>query len=392
MSAATTAQPLAASRPTDWVRSPAWDLFWMFSAVWGAAIFFGGSLLTETAALAALFFAGNRILSSYHAWSTTYLVLASPLLEEERRRRPRKFLVAPLLIAALAFALGMSVAYTQRFPADGRFDASLWPFALYIGLFWVGHFWHFGRQDFGVLTIYRSRAGQTGALDRRIDQWLTVAMMYVIQPIVYLDVVRTTAFAEIVHTVLPVAPDVLRASADVAIAFAFVLCIGVFGFELSKSNRSFPKLLYYVVIWSHPVLLYFAVRHEQYVLASVYVIAYLWSHWLIAIGLAAHINVGYYRKQRGYGLTAAVLRHALTLGAIVLVVQVFMIAYAQYGLFDTGSFEYKKILAGIPDAERGLIGFVMGLFLAEQLVHYYCDRRLFRMRDPGIRKTVGALL
>ncbi len=392
MSAATTTQPLATSRPTGWVSSPAWDLFWMFSAVWGAALFFGGSLLAETAALAAFFFAGNRILSSYHAWSTTYMVLASPLLEEERWRRPLRFLVTPLLIAALAFALGMTVAYTQRFPADGRFDASLWPFALYIGLFWIGHFWHFGNQDFGVLTIYRGRAGQTGALDRRVDKWLTVAMMYVIQPIVYLDVVRTTAFAEIVHTLLPVAPDGLRASADVAIAFAFVLCIGVIGLELSKPNRSVPKLLYYVVIWSHPVLLYFAVRHEQYVLASVYVIAYLWSHWLIAIGLVSHINVGYYRKQRGYGLGAAVLRHALTLGAIVLLVIFLTIAYAQYGLFDTGNFEYKKILAGIPDAERGLIGFVMGLYLAEQLVHYYCDRCLFRMRDPGIRKTVGALL
>jgi p-aminobenzoyl-glutamate transporter AbgT len=122
------------------------------------------------------------------------------------------------------------------------------------------------------------------------------------------------------------------------------------------------------------------------------VIAYLWSHWLIAIGLVAHINVGYLRKQRGYGLAAAVLRHVLTLGAIAVVVLFFMIAYAQYGLFDTGNFEYKELLAGIPDAERSLIGFVMGLFLAEQLVHYYCDRCLFRMRDSGIRKTVGALL
>ncbi len=386
------ADPTAARGTAGWVSSPAWDLFWMFSAVWGAMLFFGGSLLAETAAVSAVFFAGNRIISSYHAWSTSYMVLASPLLEEERWRRRGKFLATPLLIASFAFALGMSVAYTQRFPADGRFDASLWPFALYIGLFWVGHFWHFGRQDFGVLSIYRGRAGQTRELDRRVDQWLSIAMMYVIQPIVYLDAVRTTAFAEIVHTLIPVAPDLLRESADVAIACAFLLCIGACGFELAKPNRSLPKLLYTVVMLSHPVLLYFAVRNQQFVLAGVYVIAYLWSHWLIAIGLVAHINVGYFRKQRGYGLAAAVLRHIFTLGAIVVVVLFFMIAYAQYGLFDIGNFGYKKLLAEIPDAERSLIGFVMGLFLAEQLVHYYCDRCLFRMRDPGIRKTVGALL
>jgi hypothetical protein len=390
--ATTTNQPLAASHPAGWVSSPAWDLFWMFSAVWGAALFFGGSLLAETAALAALFFAGNRILSSYHAWSTTYMVMASPLLEEERLRQPRKYLYTPLSIAALAFALGMTVAYAQRFPENGRFDASLWPFALYIGVFWVGHFWHFGRQDFGVLSIYRGRAGQTRALDRRVDQWLTMAMMYVIQPIVYLDAVRTTAFAEIVHTLIPVAPDVLRVSADVAIACASVLCAGVLGFELVKPNRSIPKLLYTVVIWSHPVLLYFAVRNGQQVLGGVYMIAYLWSHWLIAIGLVAHINVGYLRQQRGYGMAGAVLRHVLTLGAIVAVVVLLMISESRYVLFDTANFEYKQLLATIPDAERSLIGFVMGLFLAEQLVHYYCDRCLFRMREPGIRKTVGALL
>jgi hypothetical protein len=68
---------------------------------------------------------------------------------------------------------------------------SLW--VLYLALFWVGHFWHFGNQDFGVLSIYRAKAGQTALRDRRIDKAYAVAMMFVIQPCVYFSAVTQLA-------------------------------------------------------------------------------------------------------------------------------------------------------------------------------------------------------
>jgi hypothetical protein len=39
-----------------------------------------------------------------------------------------------------------------------------------------------------------------------------------------------------------------------------------------------------------------------------------------------------------------------------------------------------------------VIGLVLGAFLAEQLLHYYCDRCLFRFRDPDVRRAVAPLL
>ena len=42
MAATATASDFRAS-PRDWVQSPAWDLFWMFSAVWGTALLLGTS-------------------------------------------------------------------------------------------------------------------------------------------------------------------------------------------------------------------------------------------------------------------------------------------------------------------------------------------------------------
>ena len=166
MSAVAANAPLPQGRSGGWISSPGWDLFWMFSTLWGAALLLGGSAFLGIASVALAIFFFDRIISVVHAWSTTYMVLFSPLWSAERRQNPRKYVYVPLAIATACVLLGLYVAAYQRFPADGRLTAALWGWALYVGVFWVGHFWHFGNQDFGVLSIYRTRAGQTGPLDR----------------------------------------------------------------------------------------------------------------------------------------------------------------------------------------------------------------------------------
>ena len=64
--------------------------------------------------------------------------------------------------------------------------------------------------------------------------------------------------------------------------------------------------------------------------------------------------------------------------------------FSQLSVFS-GS-DYKEVLAAVGPVYSTLLGIVLGLFLAEQLLHYYCDRCLFRFRDPGIRKCVAPLL
>jgi len=64
-----------------------------------------------------------------------------------------------------------------------------------------------------------------------------------------------------------------------------------------------------------------------------------------------------------------------------------------YVLFDWASVfsgaSYKEILDGVKLEYSGILGLLLGFFLAEQLLHYYCDRCLFRFRDPGVRKAVA---
>jgi hypothetical protein len=374
-----------------WIESPGWDLFWMFSALWGAALLLAGSSFAQVAIVGGTLFVFNRIIATCHSWSTTYMVLFSPLLDGERRAHRTRYVAIPALIAAGALGLGVYVGATQRFPADGRLHAGLWAWMLYIGLFWVGHFWHFGNQDFGVLTLYRARAGQSGMLDRKADKAFAVAMMFVIQPIVYVSAVVSSPFSEMVHTYAPLRGEVLAELATWAVAAAVVLTVAAIGYELSKPNRSVPKLLYLLVMLFHPLFLHYAVLQENFRLAFLYVIAYLWSHWFIAIGLVSRINSRYY-EARGDSPRRALLRHGAVLGGITGFVWLLTYHHSKYGLFNMDSFRYKHVLAGLTPEQGLVVGCFLGFYLAEQLLHYYCDRRLFRMRDPGIRRSVAPLL
>jgi hypothetical protein len=374
-----------------WIQSPAWDLFWMFSAVWGGALLLALTRFGEAAAVAAALFAGNRLLSMFHSWSTTYMVLGSSLLREERRRSPQTYVVAPLLITSLGLAVGVAVGTSVRFPADGRLTLALWPFLLYILLFWVGHFWHFGNQDFGVLTLYRARAGQGSARDRRVDRVFATAMMFVIQPVVYVHAVTKAAFSEIAFTYVPFLRGSIDLLAGAAVAGALLLTLAVCAFELAKPNRSLPKLLYYGVMLLHPVLLHYSAQTRSYELAALYVISYLWSHWFVAIGLVSRVNSGYY-EQSGDPPARALLRHAALIGSIGVFFFVFTAKHAHYSIFNLEGFRYKQVLNGIGPEEALVVGLFLGYFLAEQLLHYYCDRRLFRFREAGVRAAVAPLI
>jgi len=390
MAAAPAVSPAVADN-RSWIQSPGWDMIWMFSAIWGGALILCSDLSAPLMTVIVLIFLFDRMVSALHNWSTIHLVFFSSLLAEERALHPWVYRVVPGIIVAVSFAMGLYISGYQRYAAGQGFTADLWAWGLYLALFWVGHFWHFGQQDFGVLSIYRVRANQNTATDRRVDRLYTAAMMFTIQPVVYLSLITTTAFSEMVHTAVPISPETGRAIAGGAVALGAVLFVGVLGFELSKPNRSLPRLLYIFVIFLHPVLIFGAVQADSQTVAYLYLFSYLWSHWLIAVGLSARINTHYY-QTRGAPLSVAILRHVAIMSFIIGLVYLVVEHNKEYLLFSTDGFHYKEILASIPPDRMLVTGLVLGYFLAEQLIHYYADRRLFRFRDPGLRRKVEPLL
>jgi hypothetical protein len=289
------------------------------------------------------------------------------------------------LLAVLLAGLGVLVSETDSLPRSLPLDPKLWLWGLYLGLFWVGHFWHFGNQDFGVLSLYRLKAGQTGERDRRIDRAFASAMMFVIQPFVYLKALSTSPLSEAFQSWAPVSREFVLAGARIAVVAAVLLTAAVVVQELVKKDRSGPKLLYYLVMLSHPVLIFLL----AFKLGFFYLIVYFWSHWFIAVGLVGRINTNYYR-ERGLGRSASVLRHAASLAPILALAAPIYLLFGQLSVFSGK--DYKEVLAAIDPAYSLGVGLLLGFFLAEQLLHYYCDRRLFRFREPGVRRAVAPLL
>jgi hypothetical protein len=383
--AATTTTPQLRAGTGQWVSSARWDLFWMFSALWGAALLAVLLLAFGSQPVGAMLLPAGVLVAVCHSWSTTYVVLASPVLREARRRNRLKFTIVPLVVVAGSLALGWVIGTTAGFPRELPLTRAQALWVLYLALFWVGHFWHFGNQDFGVLSIYRAKAGQGALRERRVDKAYAVAMMFVIHPVVYLKSVTRSPLSEAVTSFVPIAPEHIAVAAAWAAATAVGLTVAVIGYELRKPQPSLPKLFYYAIMLSHPIVLYFV----HWRIAFFYLVVYFWSHWLIAIGLVGRIHTNYQRAA-GASPRAALLRHATRLGPWVVLAGFFYVEFGVYSVFSGN--DYKEVLAAVWPDWTGVIGLVIGAFLAEQLLHYYCDRCLFRFRDPDVRRAVAPLL
>src|SRR4051794_37035159 len=154
-------------RTTHWVRGPAWDGFWMLSAIWLAPIVLWlahGYSDPESSpldilyfGLTALFWIGHRLCSTWLAYCTEAY---RPLLRDE----PVRFVVLPLLVTVACFAVFL--------PADEAFP---WRREeRVVGMAIVDYAfvtYHFAAQHFGALSLYRTRAERAGcAYTRRLDR------------------------------------------------------------------------------------------------------------------------------------------------------------------------------------------------------------------------------
>src|SRR5215470_10930400 len=118
MTVAATTTPQLRAGTGSWVSSPRWDLFWMFSALWGAALLGAAVAAIGSPRVGALLFPLGTALAVCHSWSTTYVVIASPVLRDARRRNRMKFTLAPIGVVAGSVALGIAIGATGGFPGS----------------------------------------------------------------------------------------------------------------------------------------------------------------------------------------------------------------------------------------------------------------------------------
>lgn len=366
-----------------WIVSGPWDSLWIFAPFWGCLLLLVASLLVGLKQAALYFFAINVYLAVTHSWSPIFTILGNDALKEDRKKSPETYYLIPLLIVLLCFTLGFSVAFGQVLPISKEISLQESLFILYLLVFWVGHYWHFGRQSFGVLSLYRRQASQSSPGDRKADDYYCNFMYYAVQPVLFITVVTSENLSMVAHEFIPLSRETALLVSEVFMVLALIATVAIIVFEFLKINRSLPKAAYYLVLLAAPSLLYLV--HYAPGAAHFYMITYLWGHWFVAVGLTGRINVKSIQASGTHKWKAA-LKFALPLAAILIFSVLFVAEYGDLSLFSGGL--YKTLLAHDFTFNLYFVGFMYSYFLTEQILHYYADRVLYRFRNPAQRRLL----
>ncbi|MET0389541.1 MAG: hypothetical protein ABW321_26445 [Polyangiales bacterium] len=380
-----------------WIQSAAWDGFWMLSGLWAPALVlityvlrFGWPATSVPAFHQVHFVLGFTALALLHRLSSVYAVVISPILRSEVRANPRRYVHVPLAIVLGTLLLAQAFVFHPWFAfltSPAHPDAQLWAFGVLAVALVVWDRWHFCMQEFGVLSLYRARARQLEAADRRFDRGYVVGLMLVVNSVLFLY----AGFGDdrfLLWRPLSLgdgAQQVLQALARGACALGVVLWLGALLREWRHPERSLPKLLFYKLIASHSLILFWLPSA-----LSLFFLGYICHHWLVAIGLLNRLSFGSYptgsRWRRGWLYLRRVgpwLFVGLVLGAFFAPLD---LTGRLTPLPDT------NVFLGVGVAARCGAGLVIGGFFAFSFLHYYYDRCLYSFSVPGVRKLIAPLL
>ncbi|SPK71542.1 conserved membrane protein of unknown function [Cupriavidus taiwanensis] len=372
-----------------WIKSPAWDFVWVLNSLWLAPLILllaWGHDDVRASPVDGLFFAFAVPLWFGHRVSSAWLAYATPAYRPLLARQRLRFVVAPLAIAVACFALLLAPESALTMPLTERV---VWLAVLDYLL--VSH--HFAAQHFGLLSLYRARAGRkSDAATRRLDRWfaLVVGGGFVVLAEALAGSVAfqdrwidpllgegwTDVFARTLH--------------DGGIAFVVILTALMLYAEL-RSRRASPPRMAYVLGVSSMVLFAFLARDP-------FLFVVLWSvqHWSAAMGLASLTASGGDQAPATHWLRllAPVNRRGWAVLLVLAVVSALLLPVLEVEAV-TEEYAYADRLFG--DAARWLrsspfVPALLALGFATGFIHYLLDRAVFRFSSPDVRQAARALL
>ena len=372
-----------------WIKSPAWDLVWVLNALWLAPLVLvlaKGHGDVRTSPVDALFFALTVPLWLGHRFSSTWLAYATPAYRPLLAAQPLRFVVAPLLIAAACFGV---LLLPQRALAMPFSERVVW--LAVVDYVFVSQ--HFAAQHFGVLSLYRLRAGRASdAFTRRLDRWfaLLVGGGFVVLADAlsgsiafqerWVDPLLGAGFASAFgHT--------LREGSLAAVLLATALMLLV---EVRAEQPSLPRAAY-VVGLSAMVLLAFLARDP-----FLFIVPWSVQHWSAAMGLSslaasagAQAPAG--RWQR---LLAPINGRGWAVLLALAAISTLLLPVMEVEAVDDG-FAYADRLFG--EAARWLrtsplVPALVALGFATGFIHYLLDRAAFRFSSPDVKHAARGLL
>jgi len=377
------------SGPLRWIKSPAWDLVWVLNALWLAPLVLllvQGHDHARTSPVDGLFFAlavplwfGHRVSSAWLAYATPAY---RPLLATQRLR----FVVAPLAIAVACFALLLAPESVLPMPLTERV---VWLAVLDYLL--VSY--HFAAQHFGLLSLYRARAGRASdAITRRLDRWfaLVVGGGFV--------VLAEALAGSIAYQDHWIDPLLGAGGADVfartlrfgGIVFVVTLTALMLCVELRSQRPSLPRVAYVLGV-SAMVLFAFLARDP-------FLFIVLWSvqHWSAAMGLTSLAASGGAQAPGAHWqrLLAPINRRGWAVLLVLAVVSTLLLPVLEVEAVSTEHVYADRIYGNAAWWLRSstFVPALLALGFASSFIHYLLDRAAFRFSSPEVRQAARGLL
>jgi len=372
-----------------WIKSPTWDLVWVLNALWLAPLVLllaWGHDDVRASPVDGLFFALTVPLWFGHRVSSAWLAYATPAYRPLLATQRLRFVVAPLAIAVACFALLLAPESVLPMPLPERV---VWLAVLDFLL--VSH--HFAAQHFGLLSLYRARAGRASdAISRRLDRWFALGVG---GGLVVLAEALAGSIAFQDRWIGPLlgadGSDVFaRALHDGGIVFVVILTALVLRVELRSQRPSLPRVGYVLGV-SAMVLFAFLARDP-------FLFIVLWSvqHWSAAMGLASLAASGGAQEPGTHWqrLLAPINRRGWAVLLVLAVVSTVLLPVMEVEAV-TDEYVYADRIFG--DAVWWLrsspfVPALLALGFATGFIHYLLDRAAFRFSSPDVRQAARGLL
>ncbi len=372
-----------------WIKSPAWDLVWVLNALWLAplvVLLARGHDDVRASPVDGLFFALAVPLWFGHRLSSAWLAYATPAYRPLLTTQRLRFVVAPLAITVGCFALLLAPESVVPMPLTERV---VWLAVLNYPLL----SYHFAAQHFGLLSLYRARAGRASdATTRRLDRWyaLVVGGGFVV---VAEALAGSIAFQDrwIDPLLGPYGSDVFaRTLRDGGIAVVAVLTALMLRAELRSQRPSLPRVAY--VLGVSAMVLFALLARDPFLFIV------LWSvqHWSAAMGLASLAASGGAEAPgaRWQRLLAPINRRGWAVLLVLAVGSTLLLPVMEVEAV-TDEYAYADRIFG--DAARWLrsspfVPALLALGFATGFIHYLLDRAAFRFSSPDVRRAARGLL
>lgn len=335
---------------------------WLFSPGVDLSVFLGSAVLSLLALLVGsaagvlnsdspdwVWVPAVLLLDVAHVWSTGFRVY---LDSDELRRRPWLYGLVPIL----AFAIGIAL-YSEG-------ELVFWRVLAYLAVF------HFVRQQYGWVALYRVRAGERGKLGRWIDT--TAIYAATVYPLIYWHTHLPRRFWWFLTNDFTNAPDIVNAVARPIYWLALVAYVVRSLYRWAWKRETNPGkdivIVTTAICWYVGIVAF----NSDYAFTVTNVII----HGAPYLALVYWYGRARYAQTEGRGAFRMFAR-----GPVFFLISLWAIAYIEELFWDRGVWQDRSWLFGAAWEVGAFKMILVPLLALPQITHYVLDGFIWRRKN-----------